>query len=68
MRRVRWVTAASVVALATGLTTTPAQAGEGQILAAGSPEAIADSYIVKLKDSGDINAVAGRFGANVERT
>ncbi|MFD8492319.1 S8 family peptidase [Amycolatopsis sp. NPDC059657] len=68
MRKVRWVTAASVVALATGLTTTPAQAAEGQILAAGSPEAIAGSYIVKLKDETDSNKIAAKFGVKVERT
>lgn len=51
-----------------GLTTAEALAAEGRILAAGFAEAIAGSYIVKVKDDTDPNALAGKFGATVERT
>nr|WP_184906560.1 S8 family peptidase [Amycolatopsis umgeniensis] len=57
---------ASAVAVAISVTAAPAQAAEGQILAAGSPEAIPNSYIVTLKDSGVVGALANRFGAKVE--
>ncbi len=69
-RQMRWLTCAgmaSVVAVAIGVTAAPAQAAEGQILAAGSPEAIPNSYIVKLKDTGVVSTVAGRFGAKIEQ-
>lgn len=69
-RQSRWLTGAgmaSVVAVAISVTAAPAQAAEGQILAAGSPEAIPNSYIVTLKDTGVVGALAGRFGAKVEQ-
>ncbi|MBB5858219.1 S8 family peptidase [Amycolatopsis umgeniensis] len=69
MRQARWLSRAgmaSAVAVAISVTAAPAQAAEGQILAAGSPEAIPNSYIVTLKDSGVVGALANRFGAKVE--
>ena len=65
--------AATVSALAAA----PAQAEEGRILSAGSPNAVADSYIVVLKDgvadrSADVAAkadgLASRFGGKVSRS
>lgn len=68
-RQMRWLTAAGMagaVAVAISVTAAPAQAAEGQILAAGAPEAIPNSYIVKLKDTGVVSTVANRFGAKIE--
>ncbi|MFE0335640.1 S8 family serine peptidase, partial [Streptomyces sp. NPDC058955] len=52
-RRALIASAATVAALATGLTVAPAQAApapvEGVVLAAGSPDAVAGSYLVTLK-------------------
>jgi subtilisin family serine protease len=70
MRQMRWLTGAGmagVVAVAISVTAAPAQAAEGQILAAGSPEAIPNSYIVKLKDTDVVSTVANRFGAKIEQ-
>ncbi|RSN24504.1 peptidase S8 [Amycolatopsis sp. WAC 04169] len=58
---------ASAVAVAISVTAAPAQAAEGQILAAGSAGAIPNSYIVTLKDTGVVAALANRFGAKVEQ-
>ncbi|WP_414939044.1 S8 family peptidase [Amycolatopsis sp. cmx-11-51] len=70
MRQARWLCRAglaSAVAVAISVTAAPAQAAEGQILAAGAPEAIPNSYIVTLKDAGVVGALASRFGAKVEQ-
>ncbi|MEU3624794.1 S8 family peptidase [Amycolatopsis coloradensis] len=70
MRQARWLSRAgmaSAVAVAISVTAAPAQAAEGQILAAGSAEAIPNSYIVTLKDSGVVDTLASRFGAKVEQ-
>ncbi|WET83224.1 S8 family peptidase [Amycolatopsis sp. QT-25] len=58
---------ASAVAVAISVTAAPAHAAEGQILAAGSAEAIPNSYIVTLKDTGVVGTLANRFGAKVEQ-
>ncbi|MET1075946.1 MAG: S8 family peptidase, partial [Umezawaea sp.] len=52
-RQVRWLAGAGAVVVAAAATITlagTAQAAEGTIRAAGAPEAIPGSYIVKLKD------------------
>ncbi|MER6667769.1 S8 family serine peptidase, partial [Amycolatopsis japonica] len=69
-RQARWLSRAgmaSALAVAISVTAAPAQAAEGQILAAGSAEAIPNSYIVTLKDTGVVGALANRFGAKVEQ-
>jgi subtilisin family serine protease len=69
-RQVRWLAGAAVaglVAAAISLAATPAQAAEGQIRAAGAPEAVPNSYIVKMKDTGAATTLAARFGAKIER-
>ncbi|WP_338024056.1 S8 family peptidase [Amycolatopsis keratiniphila] len=69
-RQARWLSRAgmaSAVAVAISVTAAPAQAAEGQILAAGSAGAIPNSYIVTLKDTGVVAALANRFGAKVEQ-
>jgi subtilisin family serine protease len=65
--------AALAGALATAVVAAPPAAAEGQILNAGGPNAIKDSYIVVFKDSAaDANALtgslAGRYAAKVEHT
>ncbi|WP_346660185.1 S8 family peptidase [Amycolatopsis sp. QT-25] len=69
-RQTRWLSRAgmaSAVAVAISVTAAPAHAAEGQILAAGSAEAIPNSYIVTLKDTGVVGTLANRFGAKVEQ-
>ncbi|MBN6037218.1 S8 family peptidase [Amycolatopsis sp. 195334CR] len=53
--------------LAAGLSATAAQAQEGPVRGAGQPGAIADSYIVVLKD-GASASLANRYGAQVKQT
>lgn len=75
--RVAAVTTVATAALLGGLTALPAQAApaEGKVLAAGSPTAIKDSYIVTLKKSAGLKAAssAGKdlveeYGGTVKRT
>jgi len=56
--RLATITSLATAALVGGLTTLPAQAApaEGKVLAAGSPTAIKDSYIVTLKKGVDFKA------------
>ncbi|MER5992879.1 MULTISPECIES: S8 family peptidase [Streptomyces] len=78
-KRMRFAAIAGVAtaALACGLTSVPAQAApaEGTVLAAGSPTAVKDSYIVTLKKGAGFKAssAAGkdlveRYGGNVKKT
>ncbi|MFD0006433.1 S8 family peptidase [Streptomyces sp. NPDC127178] len=71
------ITGLATAALVGGLTSLPAQAApaEGNVLAAGSPTAIKDSYIVTLKKSAGLKAssAAGKdlvkeYGGSVRRT
>ncbi|MEV5432185.1 S8 family peptidase [Streptomyces sp. NPDC052701] len=71
------ITSAAAAALVGGLTALPAQAApaEGRVLAAGSPTAVKDSYIVTLKKSAGLKAssAAGRdlveeYGGTVKKT
>ncbi|MEY9990178.1 subtilisin family serine protease [Streptomyces sp. V4I8] len=71
------ITSLATAALVGGLTSLPAQAtpAEGKVLAAGSPTAIKDSYIVTLKKSAGLKAssAAGKdlveeYGGAVKRT
>jgi len=59
--------AAAVVTVLAGVT--PAQAAEGTIVGAGAEGAIADSYIVVLKDgsTADKPSLAGKFGGAIGR-
>jgi subtilisin family serine protease len=72
-RQVRWLASAGVLAVAAATITLAAgtaQAAEGTILAAGSPEAIPNSYIVKFKDfsTQSVDSVAGKFGTKIDRS
>ncbi|GHB45770.1 hypothetical protein GCM10010377_40740 [Streptomyces viridiviolaceus] len=78
-KRIRFAALAGVAtaALAGGLTTVPAQAApaEGAVLAAGSPTAVKDSYIVTLKKSTGLKAssaagkdVVEEYGGTVKKT
>ncbi|MGV9289078.1 S8 family peptidase [Streptomyces sp. NPDC003719] len=78
-KRIRFatITGAAAAALAGGLVTVPAQAApaEGRVLAAGSPTAVRDSYIVTLrKDAGfKASSTAGEklvegYGGKVGKT
>ncbi|MFI8189058.1 S8 family peptidase [Streptomyces sp. NPDC085946] len=71
------LTSAAAAALVGGLTALPAQAApaEGTVLAAGSPTAVKDSYIVTLKKSAGLKAssAAGKdlveeYGGTVRKT
>ncbi|MFD8231902.1 S8 family peptidase [Streptomyces sp. NPDC059696] len=71
------LTTLATAALVGGLTTLPAQAApaEGRVLAAGSPTAIKDSYLVTLKKSAGLKAssAAGKglvkeYGGSVDTT
>ncbi|MFI7142155.1 S8 family peptidase [Streptomyces massasporeus] len=71
------LTSLAAAALVGGLTTVPAQAApaEGRVLAAGSPTAIKDSYLVTLKKSAGLKAssAAGKslvkeYGGSVDKT
>ncbi|ULR49578.1 S8 family peptidase [Streptomyces deccanensis] len=75
--RVAAVTTVATAALLGGLTALPAQAApaEGKVLAAGSPTAVKDSYIVTLKKGAGLKAAssAGKdlveeYGGTVKRT
>ncbi|MEV7550722.1 S8 family peptidase [Amycolatopsis sp. NPDC089917] len=59
--------AAAVVTVLAGVT--PAQAAEGAIVGAGAEGALADSYIVVLKDgsTADKPSLAGKFGGTIGR-
>jgi subtilisin family serine protease len=70
---------AGAVAVATVFAALPAQAAEGQVLLAGSETAVADSYIVVLKDSAvdgarsasvtaEASSLSAKYGAQVSRT
>ncbi|MFE0253489.1 S8 family peptidase [Streptomyces sp. NPDC059010] len=78
-RKIRFaaMTGLATAALVGGLTSLPAQAApaEGKVLAAGSPTAIKDSYIVTLKKSAGLKSAsaAGRdvveeYGGTVKKT
>ncbi|MFJ9747531.1 S8 family peptidase [Streptomyces chartreusis] len=71
------ITGLATAALVGGLTALPAQAApaEGKILAAGSPTAVKDSYIVTLKRSAGLKAASGagkslvkEYGGSVDKT
>ncbi|MFE6943752.1 S8 family peptidase [Streptomyces chartreusis] len=71
------ITGLATAALVGGLTTLPAQAApaEGKVLAAGSPTAVKDSYIVTLKNSAGLKAASGagkslvkEYGGSVDKT
>lgn len=71
------ITSLATAALVGGLTSLPAQAApaEGKVLAAGSPTAIKDSYIVTLKKSAGLKAssaagkdVVEEYGGTVKKT
>ncbi|CAL9381184.1 hypothetical protein SUDANB95_01060 [Actinosynnema sp. ALI-1.44] len=63
-RRIAGVgTVAAIAAL--GLSATPANAQQGEIIGANSANAVEGRYIVVLKDRSRINAVAGRSGVQV---
>src|SRR3954468_9332831 len=72
-RQVRWLAGAGAVIVAAATITMAAgtaQAAEGNILAAGLPQAIPGSYIVKLKDfsTASADSLASKFGTKVDRT
>jgi subtilisin family serine protease len=71
------ITGLAAAALVGGLTALPAQAApaEGKVLAAGSPAAIKDSYIVTLKPSARLKAASSagknlvkKYGGSVDKT
>ncbi|QKZ22628.1 S8 family peptidase [Streptomyces chartreusis] len=71
------ITGLATAALVGGLTALPAQAApaEGKVLAAGSPTAVKDSYIVTLKKSAGLKAASGagkslvkEYGGSVDKT
>ncbi|KPH98883.1 Aqualysin 1 [Actinobacteria bacterium OK074] len=71
------LTAVTAAALVGGLTSLPAQAApaEGRVLAAGSPTAVKDSYIVTLKSGAGFKAASatgkdliGEYGGTVKKT
>jgi subtilisin family serine protease len=75
--RLAAITGLATAALVGGLTTLPAQAApaEGRVLAAGSPTAVKDSYIVTLKKGAGLKASSAdgkdlikRYGGTVKRT
>ncbi|GHH18414.1 S8 family peptidase [Streptomyces lanatus] len=75
--RLAAITSLATAALVGGLTALPAQAApaEGKVLAAGSPTAVKDSYIVTLKKSTGLKAasaagkdVVEEYGGTVKKT
>ncbi|MER7487047.1 S8 family peptidase [Streptomyces sp. NPDC126497] len=75
--RLAAIAGAATAALAAGLTSAPAQAApaEGTVLAAGSPTAVKDSYIVTLKKAAGFKAssdagrnLVERYGGSVRKT
>ncbi|MGW0187032.1 S8 family peptidase [Streptomyces sp. NPDC003362] len=75
--RLAAITSLATVALVGGLTALPAQAApaEGTVLAAGSPTAIKDSYLVTLKKSAGLKAASSegkdlieQYGGSVRKT
>ncbi|GCB50645.1 S8 family peptidase [Streptomyces sp. NL15-2K] len=75
--RIAAISSLATAALVSGLTALPAQAApaEGKVLAAGSPTAVKDSYIVTLKQDAGLKASssAGRslvkeYGGTVKKT
>ncbi|WP_437061757.1 S8 family peptidase [Streptomyces sp. enrichment culture] len=75
--RLAAITSLATAALVGGLTALPAQAApaEGTVLAAGSPTAIKDSYLVTLKKSAGLKAASSegkdlieRYGGSVRKT
>ncbi|MER5293588.1 S8 family peptidase [Streptomyces pharetrae] len=75
--RLAAITSLATAALVGGLTALPAQAApaEGTVLAAGSPTAIKDSYIVTLKRGAGFKAASGQgkdlieeYGGSVRKT
>ncbi|MFG1671550.1 S8 family peptidase [Streptomyces sp. Y7] len=71
------ITGLATAALVGSLTALPAQAApaEGKVLAAGSPTAVKDSYIVTLKKSAGLKATSGagkslikEYGGSVDKT
>jgi subtilisin family serine protease len=72
-RQVRWLAGAGAMIVAAATITMgagTAQAAEGNILAAGIPQAIPGSYIVKLKDfsTASVDSLASKFGTKIDRT
>jgi subtilisin family serine protease len=68
-RKIRFLAGAGAATLAMSVLMVPsASAAEGEVLSLGSPEKIAGSFIVKLKEGkAGSHALASRFGAKVER-
>ena len=68
-RKIRFLAGAGAATLAMSVLMVPsASAAEGEVLSLSSPEKIAGSFIVKLKEGkGNSHALASRFGATVER-
>ncbi|CAL9398188.1 S8 family peptidase [Streptomyces sp. enrichment culture] len=75
--RLAAITGVATAALVGGLTALPAQAApaEGRVLAAGSPTAVKDSYIVTLKKGAGLKASSAdgkdlikRYGGTIKRT
>ncbi|KOG43413.1 S8 family peptidase [Streptomyces resistomycificus] len=75
--RLAAITSLATAALVSGLTTLPAQAApaEGRVLAAGSPTAVKDSYIVTLKKDAGFKASSSEgkslikeYGGTVRKT
>ncbi|MFJ5263024.1 S8 family peptidase [Streptomyces sp. NPDC088387] len=75
--RLAAITSLATAALVGGLTTLPAQAApaEGRVLAAGSPTAVKDSYIVTLKKDAGFKASSSKgralidgYGGSVKKT
>ena len=68
-RKIRFLAGAGAATLALSVLMVPsAYAAEGEVLSLGSPEKVAGSFIVKLKEGkANSHALASRFGAKVER-
>ncbi|GGP71562.1 S8 family peptidase [Saccharothrix coeruleofusca] len=69
MRKLTWTAALSAAVLATTVAMIPAQAAEGPVLAAGAPDAVPDSYLVKVKDMSTAEAddLVAKVGGRVDR-
>ncbi|SER44200.1 Serine protease, subtilisin family [Lentzea xinjiangensis] len=68
-RKIRFLAGAGAASLAVSVLMVPsAAAAEGEVLSLASPDKIAGSFIVKLKEGkGSSHSLASRFGATVER-
>jgi subtilisin family serine protease len=68
LRRLAVVGAATTLAIMVTGTAATAAPVTGQILAAGTPDAITGSYIVVLKDAGSAAGLAAKYGGQVGHT